>query len=58
MIPTIILMCLSFYSTMDSLARHGDETKPKKVSFWTGLLSVSILWGLLWWAGIFENFSR
>lgn len=58
MIPTIILLCLSFYSLMNDLGKHGDTKAAGKVNFWTTVLSVTILWGLLWWAGIFENFSR
>lgn len=57
MIPTIILICCSFYSVVNALENDGDQ-KTEEVSFWKQLLSTAITWSLLWWAGIFENFSR
>jgi len=52
-IPIIILIVINILGTGAEIARHGQPQKGRHNIF-TVLLAQSILWGLLWWAGIFS----
>ena len=52
-IPIIILITLNMLGTGSELAQHG-KPRTGKHNFCTMLIAQGILWGLLFWAGLFN----
>jgi len=51
--PQIINLILTFIVLGISMAKHG-EVKTEKENFFTTLLSMSLLNGLLYWGGFYK----
>lgn len=53
-VPIFILLALQILSVGIHLAKHGEDRKGKyNVGY--SLLAISITWGLLYWAGVFDQ---
>jgi hypothetical protein len=57
MIAIIILLVINLLTLGVAIGKHGEDKTESKHNFWHSLISITIVFTLYYYAGLFNNFN-